>query len=108
MVLILTTVGTDEQARSIAHALVEARLAACINLLPVRRSLYRWKGTIEEEPETLLLVKTRADRIESVKNWILEHHPYDLPEFLVIPVADGSEQYLAWVHECTRPVSPKG
>lgn len=95
--LVLCTCPRGEPAAALARALVEQRLAACVNVLGDLRSIYRWQGRLEDEPEALLLIKTVAARVATLKAWIAEHHPYDVPEVLVLPVADGLEPYLDWV-----------
>lgn len=92
------TVGAE-----LARALVESRLAACVNLVPGLRSIYRWEGVVQEDAEVLLLIKTRSDRIDSLAARVRELHPYDVPEVLVLPVAGGSLPYLEWVHAESGP-----
>ena len=99
VVLILTTVADDQQGETIARALVEERLAACVNVLPSMISVYRWAGSIERETERQLVIKTTRDRAPQVQTRLSELHSYELPEFLVIGVADGSERYLEWVRQ---------
>jgi periplasmic divalent cation tolerance protein len=100
--LVLTTVGSDADADRIAGELVENRLAACVNILPSVRSVYRWKGNVEREEELLLVIKTSADRIEELRNRLREIHPYELPEFLVIAPEWLGADYAAWIEESTR------
>jgi len=87
----------EETGRRIARALVEERLAACVNVLPGVRSVYRWKGAVEEASEVLLIAKTRADRSAALASRVRALHPYELPEVVVLPVTDGSRAYLRWV-----------
>jgi periplasmic divalent cation tolerance protein len=105
--IILTTVGNAEQGRRIARELVEARLAACVSCLPNMISYYRWSGRVEEDTETLLLIKSTGERVDDLKGYLLRVHPYEVPEFLVLPVREGGEQYLRWLGECTGGV-PEG
>lgn len=84
-------------APRLARALVEARVAACVNMLPAVRSIYRWQDTIEDETETLLLVKHPANGFEALKAIVLQHHPYELPEVIAVPVHSGHAPYLDWV-----------
>jgi len=92
-----------EEATGIARALVEERLAACVNLLPGIRSVYRWEGSIEEDAEVLLVVKTRADRAGALVDRVIELHPYDVPEVVMLPAVGGSPAYLDWVREEAAP-----
>jgi periplasmic divalent cation tolerance protein len=97
-VIILTTLGADVDAAALARALIDAQLAACVNILPSMRSVYRWKGNIEEEREQQLLIKTSPARVEALRARLLALHPYETPEWLVLD-AIGSEAYLAWLRE---------
>lgn len=98
-VLVLTTAGTQAEAQTIAKQLVESRLAACINLIPRIQSVYRWKGKLESTEEYLLIIKTSKTRATSVEAAIKEIHSYDLPECIVVPLENGSEEYLKWIEE---------
>lgn len=84
-------------AETIATALVEERLAACVNILPGARSVYEWQGGIEKEQEVLLLIKSRSDRLPALETRLLELHPYELPELIVVPLVGGSAPYLSWI-----------
>lgn len=97
--LVLSTVGTAEDAARIAEALVERRLAACVNVVPGIVSIYRWRGKVERDEERLLLIKTRADRFAALREAIHELHPYELPEVVAVPIGEGSPEYLAWLDE---------
>jgi periplasmic divalent cation tolerance protein len=99
--LVLTTAGTEEEAQRIARALVEDRLAACVNVAPKITSVYRWKGTVLTETEWLLLIKTRRDLFPRVQETVRRLHSYELPELLLIPVHAGEENYLRWLAEGT-------
>jgi len=92
-----------ETATRIARALVEERLVACVNLVPGIRSVYRWEGKVEEDAEVLLVVKTRADRSRDLVDRVVELHPYELPEVLMLPAVGGSSAYLGWVREEAAP-----
>lgn len=96
-IVISSTTDTEEEARHIARALVEGRLAACVQIVPGIRSVYRWEGAVEEAPEFLLLIKTGRERFREVSNALERLHSYELPEILATPVVDGSERYLAWL-----------
>ena len=100
--IVLTTLGAQTDAAAFARVLVDERLAACVNILPVMTSVYRWKGTIEEDREQQLVIKTTSDRVEALEARFRELHPYELPEFLVVAVTDGSAGYLAWLEESTE------
>jgi periplasmic divalent cation tolerance protein len=97
--LVLTTVARAEDAERIAEELVGRRLAACVNVLPGVRSIFRWKGAVERDEERLLLVKTRADRFEALRETLLALHPYEVPELVAVPIERGSEAYLRWLDE---------
>jgi len=100
-VLVLTTLSAKVDGRALAAILVRERLAACVNVLGEMDSVYRWQGTVESERERQLLIKTTADRLLPLQTRLHELHPYDVPEFLVIPVIGGSEPYLKWLKEST-------
>jgi len=97
--LALTTAGSDEQASAIARALVERRLAACVNIVHGVCSVYRWQGRIHDETEALLLIKTDAARVEKVREAVRELHSYEVPELLVLPVIGGDADYLDWLRD---------
>jgi periplasmic divalent cation tolerance protein len=102
-VVVLSTVGSAEDAERIAGALVARRLAACVNIVPGVRSIYRWKGRVETDDERLLVIKTRRDRFEAVREALVALHPYDLPEAIVLPIEAGHAPYLAWLDESVGP-----
>ena len=99
--IVLTTAGSADEARRIAEALVERKLAACVNIVPKIASIYRWKGKIEEAEEWLLVIKTGV-AFEKVRDAICEMHSYELPECLAIAIEDGSPEYLKWLAEATE------
>ncbi|HEV7922458.1 MAG TPA: divalent-cation tolerance protein CutA [Thermoanaerobaculia bacterium] len=99
--LVLTTVGADFDAVSFARSLVEARLAACVNILPAVESIYRWENRVTQDGEKLLLIKTTAERLPELRAALLERHPYDLPELVVIRPEQVEERYAAWIAEST-------
>jgi periplasmic divalent cation tolerance protein len=101
-VVVMTTLPADADAAAFARALVDARLAACVNVLPVMESIYRWKERIERDGERQLLIKTSRDRVSALWERVRTLHPYELPEFLVLPIVDGNDAYLRWVGESTR------
>jgi periplasmic divalent cation tolerance protein len=92
-----------ETGSRIARSLVEERLAACVNVVPGIRSIYRWEGELEEDAEVLLVVKTRADRAGVLADRVAELHPYELPELVLLPAVGGSLPYLDWVREEAAP-----
>jgi periplasmic divalent cation tolerance protein len=100
--LVLSTVGKAEDAQRIGRALVERGLAACVNVLPAVTSIYRWKGKLETDEERLLVIKTRADRFEALKRALVSLHPYEVPEVLALPIADGHQPYLDWLDESVK------
>jgi periplasmic divalent cation tolerance protein len=102
VILILTTVPSDELGERIGEALVGERLAACVNVLPAMTSIYRWKGSVERDVEHQLVIKTTADRAAAVEVRIRQLHTYELPELVVVTAGGGSAAYLAWVAESTR------
>lgn len=104
VVLILTTVQDDESGEALARTLVEERLAACVNVQGPMTSVYRWQGTVETERERQLVIKTTSDRILAVEARVRQLHGYEVPEFLVVPVATGGAAFLSWVAEQTRAV----
>jgi periplasmic divalent cation tolerance protein len=97
--LVLSTTGSESEAREMAQTLVERRLAACVNIVPRIRSVYRWQGKIEQAEEYLLLIKTTKAREEELRSAICELNSYELPECIAIPVESGSAEYLKWVEE---------
>ena len=100
--IVLTTAPNAEVGALIARALVEERLAACVNVIPGVRSIYRWEGEIQDDPEVVLIIKTRADRCEALAARIKDLHPYDVPEVLVLPAVGGSAAYLSWIEAETK------
>jgi periplasmic divalent cation tolerance protein len=101
-VLILTTLPAAADAGAFAEAIVESHLAACVNLLPVMESVYRWDGRVQRDSERQLIVKTSRDRVSALWERVRDLHPYDVPEFIVLPIVDGNDAYLRWIGESTR------
>jgi periplasmic divalent cation tolerance protein len=95
----LITMPSVEKAVEIAYALVEERLAACVNLVPGLRSIYRWEGEISDDPEVLCLVKTTDEVWERLRARVVALHPYETPEIIALPVAAGHDPYLAWLRD---------
>jgi len=104
VVLILTTVANGKDAEALARALVEERLAACVNVSAPMRSLYRWEGTVQADAERQLVIKTVRARIPDVEARLRALHTYELPEFLVVSIEQGSEAYVRWVSESATDV----
>jgi periplasmic divalent cation tolerance protein len=95
--IVLCTAGSDAEAGRIARELVERRLAACVNVLPKVSSTYWWQGVVQTEAEWLLVVKTRTERFPDVRSVIRELHSYEIPEIVMIDIAAGDPDYLAWL-----------
>jgi periplasmic divalent cation tolerance protein len=95
--LVLSTCPDTDSAQRIAQALVSERLAACVNIVPIAQSIYRWRGKIESAAEQLLLIKSKARDFRAVMKRLQSLHPYELPEVLAVPIHDGSPGYLAWL-----------
>jgi len=100
-VIVLTTLPADADASAIATALVDARLAACVNVLPAMQSTYRWQGAVERETERQLVIKTAGGRVDALWERLRDLHPYEVPEFVVIPIVDGNQAYLNWIGDST-------
>lgn len=103
-VIVLTTLPADgESATAFARTLVEERLAACVNVMGEMLSVYPWEGLVEQQQERQIIIKTAADRLESLWERVRELHAYEVPEFIVLPITDGSDAYLRWIEDSTRP-----
>lgn len=100
--LVLVTAGSEEEAAKIGRTLVEEKLAACANMVPRIRSIYRWKGEIHDEQETLILIKTRTSMFPALRNRIRELHNYEVPEITALPISQGLQEYLDWVVDETE------
>jgi periplasmic divalent cation tolerance protein len=101
-VLVLVTFPTDLDPLPLARTLVDERLVACVNVLPPMQSVYRWAGEVAQASEHQLIMKTTQAGVAALKARLGDLHPYDVPELLVLPVADGSEPYLTWLTESVR------
>src|SRR5262245_35177123 len=97
VILVFCTASTEKEAVQIAQALVEREESACVNVIPMIRSVYRWKGRISSETEQLLLIKTTQALLEDVKKTVKELHSYELPEIIAVSVDDGDKNALAWI-----------
>ena len=102
MIVVLTTVPDAGEGQRLAERIVGERLAACVQLLPGLRSIYRWQGAVERADEVLLLIKTTHERLDAVADRIRTLHPYELPELLAVEAAGGMPAYLDWVAAETR------
>ena len=96
-VVVLTTVASEDEAMALVRALLDRRLIACGTMLPGARSLYRWEDRVADEPEVIVLLKTRSERVAALEAAFAELHPYKVPELLALPVSAGMEQYLGWI-----------
>jgi periplasmic divalent cation tolerance protein len=103
VVIVLTTISASADAGALAATLVDERLAACVNLLPEMDSVFRWQGRVERGHERQVIIKTSTARLDALRDRLLELHPYDLPELLVLPVAGGGQAYLEWIRAETQP-----
>ena len=108
VVIVLLTGPSGKELHGMATRLVEERLAACVNILPGVTSVYRWQGGIEQGSEALGIVKTSRSLVERLRARVLEMHPYDVPEVLVIETTGGSRAYLDWVLDSVSPRSDDG
>jgi periplasmic divalent cation tolerance protein len=104
--VVLCTVPDEPTAERLARGIVEARLAACVNVLGGVRSFYRWKGAIQDDRELQLVIKTRRARFEALATWLAREHPYEVPEVLALPVVVGASSYLRWL--CEQVAEPVG
>ena len=98
--IVYTTAGSAEEADKLAEGLVDQKLAACAQMLPIK-SIYRWKGVVERAEETLLIIKTRKEFTDRVIAWLKEHHSYEVPEAVCVDIAGGLDEYLKWIEEET-------
>ena len=101
-VVVLTTLPAAADAGAFAAAIVDSRLAACVNLLPVMESVYRWEGAVQRDSERQLLMKTSGECVAALWERVRALHPYDVPEFIVLPIVDGNDAYLRWIGDSTR------
>lgn len=99
--IVFITASSEDEAARIARALVEARLAGCVNMLKGIRSIYSWQGKVEDESEVLMIAKTRGDLFEALLKKVKELHSYSVPEIIAFPIVEGSADYLNWLKEVT-------
>jgi len=100
--LLLSTASSREEALTIAQALVDGRLAACVNILGPIESVYRWKGEVEQSQEFVMLIKTTAERFNAVRERLRELHSYEIPELIQIPIENGLTEYLNWIADSVK------
>jgi periplasmic divalent cation tolerance protein len=100
--VILTTASSEVEAKKIAHQLVESKCAACVNIIPKIVSVYFWNGSICEDEEYLLFIKTQKACFDDVKDVILKLHSYELPEIIMLPIETGFEKYISWIEKETK------
>jgi periplasmic divalent cation tolerance protein len=105
-IVVFSTCGSEEEAVRIATHLVDAHIAACVNLIPKVRSIYRWEGKVEDSAEWLLLIKTSRERFAALQTALEAAHSYEVPEVIAVPIIDGSQDYLAWLE--TELALPNG
>jgi periplasmic divalent cation tolerance protein len=101
-IVVLVTCGSEEEATKIANSLVEARLAACVNMISPLRSIYRWEEKIWDEKEWMLIIKTQKRRFEDLEKKVKSLHSYSVPEIIALPISEGSASYLNWLEEMTK------
>jgi len=104
-IMIITTVNSDSAAKKIAQALIEEKLAACVNIIPSVTSIFRWEGKVSTESELILIAKSKKKLFDEIKDKILSLHPYKLPEIITVPIVDGSKEYLKWVEDELKDIS---
>ena len=105
-IVVFVTVGSAKEGEGLARAIVEERLAACVNRIKGVQSIYRWQGQVEQSEEELLIIKTRRDLFDRLKKRVQELHSYSVPEVIALPILDGSANYLRWLEDELTP--PKG
>lgn len=101
--VVLTTVGSDDEAAGIGRGAVESRFAACAHIVGPIRSFYHWDGAVQDDQEWQCWLKTTSDRVDELVGYIKTHHSYDLPAVVAMPITAGSEEYLSWVRAETHP-----
>ena len=101
-VVATTTTNSAKEARELAGLLVKEKLAACVQIVPKIESIYEWEGRIQDEQEYLLVIKTREKRIGDIKKVMEKQHSYEVPEFIVLPIIEGMEEYLKWMEAKTK------
>ncbi|MCD6320257.1 MAG: divalent-cation tolerance protein CutA [Candidatus Desulfofervidaceae bacterium] len=100
-ILVLVTTASEEEAEKIAQEIVKTHLAACVNIVPRIKSIYFWKGEVCKDAESLLIIKTRGEKFDTLKEKIIQLHSYEVPEVIAIPIVKGSKAYLDWLAQVT-------
>jgi len=100
-IVVLITAPTEDEAATVARAIVEERLAGCVNIVRNIRSIYRWEGKTEDDQEVLMIAKTRQELFASLVKKVKQIHSYSVPEIIAVPIIEGSEDYLAWLRDVT-------
>ena len=100
-IIVLVTAPNEDEAAAIAKSIVGEKLAACANIIKNVRSIYRWEGEVQDDPEVLMVIKTRKELFDKLEARVRELHSYDVPEVISLDIRDGSEPYLNWLGECT-------
>ena len=103
--LVLSNAPNEEVAEQLARSIIDRRLAACVNILPAMRSIYRWEGVVEEAPEIAMQIKTTSAHYDELEAFIKAAHPYAVPEIIAIPIVDGLPAYLDWIEQETSKES---
>lgn len=106
-IVVLSTCDSEAQAEELARVLVGRQLAACVNIVPGARSIYRWQGKIEDAAEWLLVIKSRRDLFPALRDALTQAHSYEVPEAIALPIVDGSAAYLDWLERSLIPIEPK-
>ncbi len=103
-IVVMVTAPDEEVAATIARTLVEERLAGCVNIIKGVRSVYSWEGKVEDEPEVIMLIKTKQSLYKSLERRVIDVHPYSVPEVICLDIKDGYEGYLNWLKEVTADI----
>ncbi|OUU75307.1 MAG: hypothetical protein CBC29_03155 [Methylococcaceae bacterium TMED69] len=100
LVVVISSCSNENVALALSERIIEGRFAGCIKMLPVKSSIYMWKGKLVKDSEVLLIIKTLKNKVAHLERFILEHHEYETPEFIVVPVSRVNEDYMAWIEQC--------
>jgi periplasmic divalent cation tolerance protein len=106
-IVVLSTCSSQAEAEKIASALVEKRLAACVNLIPGVQSIYRWRGAVEHSKEVVLVIKSSRELFDRLRGELMKMHSYEVPEAIALPIVDGAEGYLEWMERELLPVGAR-